>query len=150
MAEAGSCLIAFILDTDHISLYRRGHPVIGARIAAIPSDRIGVAIISVEGQIRGRLEQVRRAQSQTEMVMAYSLLQSTLTYFTQIQVLPFDDPAATQFSQLKRQIARSGTQDLRIGAIALANRCTVVTRNRRDFERIPGLKVEDWTVPIKE
>jgi tRNA(fMet)-specific endonuclease VapC len=150
MAEADGRLIAFILDTDHISLYRRGHPVVRARIAAIPSDRIGVAIISVEEQIRGRLAQVQRAQSQAEMVMAYSLLQSTLAYFTQIQVLPFDGPAATQFSQLKRQITHVGIQDLRIGAIALANHCTVVTRNWRDFERIPGLKTEDWTMPIKE
>ncbi|MCE7988051.1 MAG: type II toxin-antitoxin system VapC family toxin [Caldilinea sp. CFX5] len=60
-------------------------------------------------------------------------------------MLSFDATAAIQFRHLQQQRLRVGTQDLRIAAIALANNCTLVTRNRRDFERIPELRIEDWS-----
>ena len=39
-----------------------------------------------------------------------------------------------------------GPNDLMIAAICLVHRCTVVTANTREFMRVPGLMVEDWTM----
>ena len=46
-----------------------------------------------------------------------------------------------------KQKIRVGTQDLRIAAIALSLSSTVVTRNFRDFEKVPDLKIVDWSIP---
>ncbi len=56
----------------------------------------------------------------------------------------YDQPAEDEFQRLRS--IRIGTQDLQIASIALANRLTVVTRNRRHFARVPGLAIEDRSV----
>ncbi len=70
----------------------------------------------------------------------------TIAYFNTIQILPFDQAANAQYEALRKQKIRVGTQDLRIAAIALSVNGTVVTRNWRDFQKVPGLALEDWTV----
>jgi tRNA(fMet)-specific endonuclease VapC len=55
-----------------------------------------------------------------------------------------DTDHLTWFQQL--HTIRIGTLDRKIGAIALANQLVVVTRNRRDFARIPALMLEDWSI----
>lgn len=69
-------------------------------------------------------------------------------FFTQFRSLPFDDPAAEVYGQIRSALAALGTpigpNDLMIAAIALANDLTLVTHNTREFERVPGLKLEDW------
>jgi tRNA(fMet)-specific endonuclease VapC len=63
-------------------------------------------------------------------------------------VLPFDAVAARTFGELKADLERAGTPlaepDLRIAAIVLTQRLTLVTRNVRHFSRVPGLLVENW------
>ena len=60
-------------------------------------------------------------------------------------MLPFDAKAAAHFARLKQARIRIGTMDLKIAAIALANDATLLTRNRADFDKVPGLRVEDWS-----
>ncbi len=57
----------------------------------------------------------------------------------------FDAPAAAEFERLQGLRLRIGTMDLKIAAVALAYRATVLTRNVKDFGVVPGLRVEDWT-----
>jgi tRNA(fMet)-specific endonuclease VapC len=49
-------------------------------------------------------------------------------------------------TQLKALRLNVRLMDLRIAAVAMENQALVVTRNRRDFGRVPGLSVEDWSV----
>jgi len=59
--------------------------------------------------------------------------------------LPYTESATARVAQLKALRLDVRLMDLRIGAIALEHGAAVVTRNRRDFGRIPGLSVEDWS-----
>lgn len=68
--------------------------------------------------------------------------------FPNVTILPFDEPCGRLFGHLKAELESSGIgcsePDMRIAAIALQHRLTVVTGNVRHFERIPGLHVENW------
>jgi tRNA(fMet)-specific endonuclease VapC len=79
-------------------------------------------------------------------VQAYDLLLDALQLFGQFPLVPFDTACESQFQQLRGLRLRVGSQDLRIAATALANRLTLVTRNRKDFTRVPGLALDDWSV----
>ena len=137
----------FILDTDHISLFQRHDPHVTARVLATPALELATTVITVEEQLRGRLDQVRRARSDAEVVRAYHSLLATFFYFRTITVIGFDEQAQTLFTRLRAQRMRIGTLDLRIAAIALSRDATLVTRNRQDFAGIPSLNIEDWSLP---
>lgn len=81
-----------------------------------------------------------------ETVLAYANLKSLLDDIQHINILDFTNDADDCYQDLVEQKIRVGTRDLRIAAIALSVNGIVVTRNRRDFEKVPGLKFEDWTV----
>lgn len=141
-------MILYILDTDHISLAQRGHPQIMTRIAAALPEQLALSIVTVQEQMRGRLAQVQHASDTATLIRAYRLLHEAITFHRTISIVDFDPQAATIFDRLRRRRIRIGTLDLRIAAIALAAGLTLVTRNRRDFERVPGLIIEDWSVPV--
>ena len=61
----------------------------------------------------------------------------------------FDDAAAEAYGRIRADLAAQGTpigpNDLMIAAIALANNLILVTHNTREFARVAGLTLEDWT-----
>jgi tRNA(fMet)-specific endonuclease VapC len=137
----------WILDTDHISLFQRGNSTVICKIQSIARQEIAVTIVSYEEQIRGWLKIVSRSSSDfDQLTFGYGKLNETLDFYRTKTVLDFNTAAATQFQQLLNQKIRTGTQDLRIASIALAVGGTVVTRNQQDFQRVPGLKIEDWSI----
>jgi tRNA(fMet)-specific endonuclease VapC len=69
--------------------------------------------------------------------------------FQQFASLPFDDAAADAHGRIRADLAAQSTpigpNDLMIAAIALANNLILVTHNTREFARVVGLSLEDWT-----
>jgi tRNA(fMet)-specific endonuclease VapC len=139
----------FVLDTDHLTFLERPTGPEGRRLQErlqpIPPDERVTTIITYEEQTRGRLASVAKARTQVQRIEAYRRLNRHLDYFRYIHVLDFDEWAATEFQRLRKEGVRIGTQDLRIAAIVLSQRATLLSRNLRDFGRVPGLTVADWT-----
>lgn len=142
----------FLLDTDHLGIVQRRsapeHENLTQRMYQHSLEDFFVSIISFHEQVSGWNAYIRRARGEEGLVRGYAMFQEILTDFARMNVLPFDSRAAEVFAQLRKSGVRVGTMDLRIGSIALARDLTLLTRNTVDFERIPGLRMEDWTGPV--
>ncbi len=62
--------------------------------------------------------------------------------------VPFDDRAAAEYGEIRAHLQARGTpigpNDLMIASVARAHGLTLVTHNANEFNRVPGLKMEDW------
>lgn len=135
----------WVLDTDHVSLFQRGHRSVIQRVNLIPAKNLAVTVITLEEQMYGRLNQIKRAKNENSITEAYSKLRATVNYFNSIQLLDFNRVAHSCYTELLNQKIRIGTQDLKIGAIVLSINGILVTRNKQDFQKIPSLVFEDWS-----
>ena len=77
------------------------------------------------------------------------LTKSFELFLSEIQRATWTDEVSLQFGGIKAFLEKKGTPnedfDLAIAAHALSLKATLVTRNRRHYERIPNLIVEDWS-----
>jgi tRNA(fMet)-specific endonuclease VapC len=139
-----------ILDTDHLSVLQwQEQPACGrllARLDRLPADDIATTIISFHEQVQGWLAFLSRARRPGQVVLAYAKLEAVWRSFLKMNVLSFTEEAQERFTALRRQCPRLQAMDLRIASIALVTGATLLSRNLRDFRRVPGLIVEDWTV----
>jgi tRNA(fMet)-specific endonuclease VapC len=123
----------WILDTDCVSLFQNGHPIVSRRIAATSPENLAVTIITFEEQVHRRFNVIRQADSLDRLGIAYSRLQATYNYFLSINLLAFTQEAANCYAQLLRQKVRIGTQDLRIASIAISQNATFGHTERSRF-----------------
>jgi tRNA(fMet)-specific endonuclease VapC len=136
----------YIFDTDHLSLYGRNHPAILAKLRASPTQLLTTTAINAEEQLRGRLAQIAEAKNESSQTAAYQWLTETIKFLSAFQILPYDAHAQSIYRMFKVQRIRVGTQDLRIASIVLAHNGILLTRNSRDFEKVPELVIQDWSI----
>ena len=140
-------MTAYVLDTDIVGFVQQRHPTVLQHLHALsPEDTIATTIVTMEEDIGGWLPACRRARDGAARTQAYTRLHKALLFYRQVAWLPFTDAAAAHFDQLRAQRLRLGTNDLCIAAITLSVGGVLVTRNGKDFRRVPDLVVEDWTI----
>ena len=134
-------------DTDILTEILAGNPAYAERIANVPLDEQSAPIVAIEEVLRGRLNVIRQAEAGKPRITierAYQFFEETLDALREVKVLSFTQKAETFLHEWRRKKIRGSTHDLRIAASCVVSSATLVTRNRRDFDLVPGLMVEYW------
>jgi tRNA(fMet)-specific endonuclease VapC len=140
----------FLLDTDHISILQKQsgpeYLALIARIAQVPHADMAFCIVSFHEQVLGCNAFISQARTSADIIRGYRMFDRVLSAFAAAIVVTFDTNASAVFDSLVSQRVRIATMDLRIASIALSQGLTLLTRNSRDFGKVPGLMIEDWTI----
>jgi tRNA(fMet)-specific endonuclease VapC len=129
--------VRFLLDTDTLSFALRGQGGVGAELRRrTPSQVCTSAVVAGELELG-----VARRGSRT-------LRRQLDALYSALEVLPYDVEAARRYGRLAAALLEEGVpigvEDTMVAAHALSRGLVVVTHNRRHFERVPGLRVDDW------
>ena len=135
-----------LLDSDTLTHYFSGNRKVRDGIRAIGNSQVATTIITRVEMLRGRLDYLLKAETGAEVLRAQQLLFQAETDMRRLLIVPFNDAAVVILEQLRatKGLRKIGRADLLIASIALANRAILVTRNLRDFRRIPNLQVVNW------
>ena len=135
-----------ILDTDTLTHLHAGHPRVVQHLRTLDDPHVGITIITKIELLRGRYEYVLKAATGAELLRAQERLAGTESLLSRLLIIPFDEAAAARFDQLRQRRGRRqiGRADILIASITLAYQATLVTRNVRHFQQIPGLTVVNW------
>ena len=135
----------YVLDTDMLTLVEEGHPEAARRFLEHRPEEVAITVISVEEQLSGWYTEVRQTKDAYKLAQAYKRLAACVRFLADMEILDFSESAIQRYQDLVKLKLKIGRTDLRIAATALEYGATVVTRNRRDFQQVPGLLVEDWS-----
>ena len=129
----------YMLDTNIIAYAKNNRPesVLQQFMEHRPEDMCISAITMAELEF-GICKSSKPAQNRLALMM----------FLSEIQVVPFDGKAAQEYGSIRAELTARGTpigaNDLLIAAHARSLGLTLITNNGREFERVPGLTVENW------
>ena len=127
----------YMLDTDTVSFALRGRGAVASRLLEHRPSEICIGSISL-AELRFGAE-ARRSRKLHRLIDAF---------VGSVTVIPFDQPAADHFAPVAAALARRGepigTFDTLMAAHALSRGLTFVTNNSKHFQRVGGLKTENW------
>lgn len=140
----------YLLDTDHLSILQRqggkDFSNLSTRMAQHSLSDFAVSTVTFHEQMLGSHAYINRARNPKDVVKGYEMMARLVTDFKVLPLISFDAGAATTFDQLQSQQMQLAKMDARIAAIALFRGLILLTRNHRDFGKVAGLLIEDWTV----
>ena len=128
----------YLLDTNSVcDLVRNPNGRVAEYIARLGPEAVCTSIV-VASELRHGVEKrgSDRLRRQMELILGA------------IEILPLDAPSDQHYAEIRVALEARGTPiggyDLLIAAHALSVNCVLVTDNVREFERVPGLNIENW------
>jgi tRNA(fMet)-specific endonuclease VapC len=101
-------------------------------------------VITAQEITQGWAAEINRRRAGRDQVKAYGQFLTALRALEAIVLLPFDTEAGEVFHALPAGLRRIGTMDLKIASIALSHGALLLSRNLVHFQKVPGLRVENW------
>lgn len=136
-----------VLDTDTLTLLQEGNPNAISHFMRCEKNNLVTTVISVEERLAGWYSILHRSNKPEIVARNYEHLAEQIEYLSTWRILRFPVNAIARYQQLVALRLNIGKSDLKIAAIVLENNGILVTRNRRDFERVPNLQLVDWMQP---
>lgn len=127
----------FMLDTDSVSYALRGQGKVAARILEHRPSDLCISAIT--------LAELRFGADKRESKKLHRLIDA---FIGSVTTVAFDADATTHFGRIAAALAVRGTPigtlDAMIAGHAVAQKSVLVTNNLKHFERVPGLRCENW------
>lgn len=131
-----------LIDTSVLIDHERGRLDLEGRIGGRENEPFLLSVISVSELLHG----VHRADERVRRARRSAFVEATLDQFP---ILALDLPTARVHAELWAELVREGrligAHDLWLAAAAVAHGLTLITADVRDFGRVPGLVMEDWS-----
>ena len=132
----------FMLDTDTCSfILKRSNEVVLKRLQTVPINDVCISVITKAELLLGVELSPRRHQDSTAVD----------AFLRHVAVFDLPDEAALHYAQIWAELRMRGhmigANDLFIAAHARCLGLILVTNNTREFHRVRGLAIENWTLP---
>ncbi len=129
----------FMLDTK-ICIYviKKNPPGVAERLMALKPFDVGISSVTLAELRYGVVKSGSPKRNEEALV----------GFLAPFEIAPFDDIAAVHYGEIRTYLENAGlpigAMDLMIASHARSLDAILVTNNLREFERIPGLTIENW------
>jgi tRNA(fMet)-specific endonuclease VapC len=129
----------FMLDTNTcIYIIKKKPPQVAERVRLLKPFEIGISSVTL-AELEYGVAKSSRPEENREALSGF---------LAPLEIVPFDDFAASHYGEIRAGLEKTGLRigamDLLIAAHAISLDVALVTNSLREFERVPGLKVENW------
>ncbi len=130
-----------LIDTSILIVYERGQLDIAARVAGREEEEVFLSVISASELLHG----AHRAADPAVRTRRLAFVEAVLARFPVLEIdLEVARTHAVLWSGLAQKGEMIGVHDAWIAATCIARDLTLVTANTREFNRVPGLGIENW------